>query len=60
MLGSSAAVHTHTVELITAEFLALTCKGKIKLPVRDTGNCRKNDDYKTLKRQLRMALSELF
>ena len=49
VLGSSAAVLTHTVELIAAEFLDLTCKGKIKLPLRDTGNCRKNGDYKTLR-----------
>lgn len=47
VLGSSAAVLTHTVELITAEFSVLTCKGKIKLPLRDTSNCWKNDDYRT-------------
>ena len=47
VLGSSAVVFTHTVELITVEFLVLTCKGKIKLPLRDTGNYRKNDDYGT-------------
>ncbi|KAK2502752.1 hypothetical protein MC885_016101 [Smutsia gigantea] len=48
MLDSSAAVLTPTVELITAEFSALTCKGKMKLPLRDTGDYRKND-YKTLR-----------
>lgn len=60
-LGSSAAVPTHTVELITAEFLALTNRvGKIELPLRDTGCYRRNDDCKTLrsKESLSVASTE--
>lgn len=53
VLGGSAAVLMHAVELITAEFSASTCRGKIKLPLRGTGKCRKNDDYKTLRKGVR-------